>query len=725
MKNPFERLWPRRVHTPTLLQMEIAECGAAALGIIQRHYGLYIPLVELREACGVSRDGSKASNVVRAARKYGMIAQGKRLSMEDLEKQELPLIVYWDFNHFLVVEGFSRHRVYLNDPAFGPRSVTRGEFDAGFTGVALDLRPGPDFRKAGAPTRILTSLLHRLRGAHSGLLIVMLSTLGLVVPGIVVPGFTRVFIDYYMQQHEKDWLVPLLLAASTAAALNMLFMWLQQTGFRRLQARLSVIGSTQFLWHVLRLPVAFFAQRYAGDIGIRVAANDRVARLLSGDFGTGLVNVAAIVFFAAVMIATDWTLAAIAIGFSVINAGAIMKLSRQRVDSATRLQQEESKVMMAAMNGLLTIETIKATGQEDDFFARWAGYHAQARNCQQALTLSNQWLSILPLLIGAVSVALVLGIGGIRVMNGTLTVGTLIAFQLLMMNFATPIRQLVQSSDSMQRIHGDITRIDDILRHKVDARFRHRGDVELDGLANGKLAGFVELRDVSFGYNQLEPPLIEDFSLSLRPGARVALVGATGGGKSTIVNLLLGLYRPWSGEVLFDGKLADDYGPRMLAQSIAVVSQEIHLFDGTIRDNLTMWDTSIPEERVIQAARDACIFDDIEARPGGLDGLLLEGGRNFSGGQRQRLELARALTRDPAILILDEATAALDPTTEQRIDDALRRRGCTCIIVAHRLSTIRDADEIIVIKSGKIVERGTHEELRDSAGVYFELTVLE
>ena len=705
--------------------MEIAECGAAALGIVQQYYGLYLPLVELREACGVSRDGSKAGNVVRAARKYGMTAQGKQLSMAALEKEELPVIVFWDFNHFLVVEGFSRHHVYLNDPAFGPRTVTRSEFDAGFTGVVLVIRPGPDFRKAGAPTRVLSSLLHRLRGAHAGLLMVILSTLGLVVPGIVVPGFTRVFIDYYMQQHATDWLGPLLLAAATAAGLNMGFMWLQQTAFRRLQTRLSVVGSTQFLWHVLRLPVPFFTQRYAGDIGMRVAANDRVARLISGDFGTGLVNIAAVIFFAAVMIATDWVLAVITIGFSIINAGALMKLSRRRVDSATRLQQEESRVMMAAMNGLLTIETIKATGQEDDFFARWAGYHAQARTHQQALSLSNQWLSILPVLIGAVSLALVLGVGGLRVMNGSLSVGSLIAFQLLMMNFAAPIRQLVQSSDSMQKIHADITRIDDVLRHEVDVRFQEPADDAAFGLQDHRLAGFVELRNVSFGYSPLSPPLIDDFSLSLQPGARVALVGATGGGKSTIVNLLLGLYRPWSGEVLFDGKPADAYGPRNLAQSIAVVSQEIHLFDGTIRDNLTMWDASIPEEKIIQATRDACIFDDIEARAGGLDGQLSEGGRNFSGGQRQRLELARALARDPAVLILDEATAALDPMTEQRIDDALRRRGCTCIIVAHRLSTIRDADEIIVINGGKIVERGTHEQLRGTQGAYFELTALE
>jgi len=725
MRSPFEALRARRVRTPTLLQMEIAECGAAALGIIQRYYGLYLPLEELREACGVSRDGSKAGNVVRAARRYGMTAQGKRLSLEALEQEVLPLIVFWDFNHFLVVEGFSRHRVYLNDPAFGPRSVTRSEFDMGFTGVVLDIRPGPEFRKAGTPPRIMSSLLRRLHGSHAGLLMVVLSTLGLVIPGIAIPGFTRVFIDDYLQRQETGWIGPLLLVTAVAAALSMMFTWLQQTALLRLQTKLSVVGSAQFLWHVLQLPVAFFTQRYAGDIGIRVQANDRVARLVSGDFGTGLVNLATVAFYAAVMLVTDWVLALIGIGITLVNAVAVTSISHRMVDGATRLQQEEGKVMMAAMNGLLTIETIKATGQEDDFFARWAGYHARARNSQQALSLSNQALSILPVLMGAVSVALVLGIGGMRVAEGALTVGTLIAFLLLLMNFAGPIRQLVQSSDSMQKIQGDLTRLDDVLRHKVDGRFAPRDDLAASGTPEEKLIGSVELRNVRFGYSPLEPPFIDDFSLSLRPGARVALVGATGGGKSTIVNLLLGLYRPWSGEILFDGKPLDAHAPRVLERSIGVVSQDIHLFDGTIRDNLTMWDASIAEDRVIRAARDACIHDDIAARPGGLDGALLEAGRNFSGGQRQRMEIARALARDPAVLILDEATAALDPVTEQQIDDALRRRGCTCIIVAHRLSTIRDADEIVVISGGRIVERGTHEKLRDAGGVYAALTGVE
>ena len=725
MKLPFEALRSRRVRTPTLLQMEIAECGAAALGIVQRYYGLYLPLEELREACGVSRDGSKAGNVARAARRYGMTAQGRRLSLEALEKETFPLIVFWDFNHFLVVEGFSRDRVYLNDPAFGPRSVTRSEFDAGFTGVVLDVRPGPDFQRGGSPPRIISSLLHRLEGAHSGLLMVVLSTLGLVIPGIAIPGLTRIFIDDYLQRHETDWIGPLLLATGVAAVLSMVFTWLQQTALLRLQTRLSVVGSAQFLWHVLRLPVAFFTQRYAGDIGIRVQANDRVARLVSGDFGTGLVNVATVAFYAAVMLATDWVLALIGIGITLVNVVAVTSISRRMVAGATRLQQEEGKVMMAAMNGLLTIETIKATGQEDDFFARWAGYHARARNSQLQLSLSNQALAILPVLMGAVSVALVLGIGGIRVAGGALSVGTLIAFLLLLMNFASPIRQLVQSSDAMQKIQGDLVRLDDVLRQGVDARFAPRGNDAASGPPEQKLAGFVELRNISFGYSRLDPPFIDGFSLSLRPGARMALVGATGGGKSTIVNLLLGLYRPWSGEILFDGKPMDAHPARVLERSIAVVSQDVHLFDGTIRDNLTMWDASISEDRVMRAARDACVLDDIAARPGGLDGTIQEGGRNFSGGQRQRLEIARSLARDPAILILDEATAALDPVTELEIDDALRRRGCTCIIVAHRLSTIRDADEIIVIAGGRIVERGTHENLRDVGGVYAALTGTE
>jgi NHLM bacteriocin system ABC transporter peptidase/ATP-binding protein len=708
----------KRVKTPTLLQMEAVECGAAALGIIQRYYGLYLPLEELRVACGVSRDGSKASNVLRAARRYGMEAHGMRLQPEELEQQTLPVIVFWRFKHFLVVEGFGRNRVYLNDPAFGPRHVSREEFDNDFTGVALVITPGSDFKKGGKPTSIIPSLAHRLRGSQAGFLMMFLSTLGLVVPGIAIPGFTRIFIDEYLTRNMTSWVVPILLAAAAAFALNAGFTWLQQHALLRLQTKLAASASAQFLWHALRLPVDFFAQRYAGDISLRLQANDRVARLVSGDFGTGLVNIITVTFYAVVMFVTDWVLALIGIGLSLTNAFAVMKISRRLVDGAMRLQQEEGKLMMTAMNGLLTIESIKATGQEDDFFARWAGYHARARNSHQELSLFNQTLSILPTLMSALSVALVLGVGGLRVVDGVLTIGTLIAFQILLGNFSGPIRQLVQSSDSVQKIHGDLARLDDVLRHDLDPRFKAGA---ASAAANERLAGFVALKNVTFGYSRLEPPFIENFSLSLEPGTRVALVGATGSGKTTIVKLLLGLYQPWSGEILFDGRPIEAYSAQTLERSIATVSQDIHLFDGTVKDNLTLWDSSIPEAQIVGAARDACIHDDIVARQGGYDSPLSEGGRNFSGGQRQRLEIARALARNPAVLILDEATAALDPVTEQLIDDAIRRRGCTCAIVAHRLSTIRDADEIIVMGAGKILERGTHEELRGKAGHYAEL----
>src|SRR6266478_1845663 len=716
----------KRVKTPTLLQMEAVECGAAALGIVQRYYGLYLPLAELRVACGVSRDGSKASNILRAAREYGMVSHGMRLQPYQLEQRKLPAIVFWQFNHFVVVEGFDRSRVYLNDPAFGPRYVSRQEFDEGFTGVALLIEPGPDFKPSGAPTSIVPSLARRLHGSQAGFLMVVLSTLGLVAPGIAIPGFTRVFIDEYLARHQANWVGPLLLATAAALILNSAFTWLQQGALLRLETKLSTAASAQFLWHVLRLPVDFFAQRYAGDISMRVQANDRVARLLSGDFGTGLVNILTVVFYAAVLLATDWILALIGIGLNLVNGFAALKISRRLIDGATRLQQDEGKLMMTAMNGLLTIETIKATGQEDDFFARWAGYHARARNSQQELSLFNQALSILPTLTSALGVALVLGIGGLRVVDGALTIGTLIAFQMLLVNFTGPIRQLIQSSDSLQKIHGDLARLDDVLGYRLDARFDGK-DVTVASSAAGsaKLSGAVVFNNVTFGYSQLEPPLIEDFSLRLAPGSRVALVGATGSGKTTIVKLLLRLYQPWSGDILFDGRPIGAYAPEVLERSIAAVGQDIHLFDGTVKDNLTLWDESIADEQIVAAARDACIHDDMVVRQGGYDTPLYEEGRNFSGGQRQRLEIARALARDPSILVLDEATAALDPATEQLIDDAVRRRGCSCLIVAHRLSTIRDADEIIVMGGGKIIERGTHEELRDNAGIYATLMAME
>lgn len=710
-----------RVKTPTVLQMEAVECGAAALGIILGYYGRFESLEQLRADCGVSRDGSTAINVVQAARKYGLTARGFRMEPEQLFQTRLPVIVFWNFNHFVVVEGYDKDHVYLNDPAAGPRRISHEEFDKSFTGVVLTFEPGPEFKKGGSKVSLLKTLTQNLQGSRVGLIYCVLVGLALVPPGLAIPIFSKVFVDEYLVRGRGEIIVPLLLGMALTAILRAGLTWLQQFYLLRLNTKLSVTMSSRFLWHVLRLPLEFYAQRYGGEISFRVGLNDTVASLLSGQLASAALSAFTVVFYAALMFYYDWRLTLIGIAFAALNLLGLRYVSRTRVDLNQRLLQEQGKLMGASMSGLQTIETLKATGAEPDFFARWAGLEAKAVNARQELGVPSQFLSSLPTLLVAINTAAILTIGGLRVMSGEITIGTLVAFQSLMASFTSPFNQLVTLGTQVQDAEGNINRINDVLRYPVDSTILQGESTAQAEDSPPKLSGRLELRNVSFGYSPLGPPLIEDFNLTIEPGQRVALVGASGSGKSTVSRLVSGLYRPWSGEILLDGKPREEISRWLLANSLALVDQEIFLFEGTVRENITLWDTTVPAEQVVQAAKDAAIHDDITARENDYDGQVLEGGQNFSGGQKQRIEMARALALNPSILVLDEATASLDPATEFEIDRNLRLRGCTCLLVAHRLSTIRDCDEIIVLQNGKIVQRGTHDEMKDVEGPYADL----
>ncbi len=727
--------WSKRVKTPTLLQMEAVECGAAALGIILGYYGRIVPLPELRRECGVSRDGSKASNMLKAARAYGLQAKGFKKELQQLQDLRPPYIVFWNFNHFLVVEGCSKQRVYLNDPATGPRTVSLQEFDEGYTGVVLVMEPGTQFHKGGRKPSMILSLWKRLQGAAGALVYCVVAGFLLTLVGLAVPVFSQVFVDDILIQGRIHWLRPLLLGMAIAAVLQGALTLLRLRYLRRLKIKLAVGMSSRFLWHILRLPVSFYAQRFAGEISNRTSLNDEVANVLSGRLATTAIDAVMVIFYALVMLQYDWVLTAIVVSFAAVNVLTLQWISRQRVDANQRLLQEYGKAAGASIAALQSIETLKASGLESDFFSRWSGYYTKAINSQQELGVTNQTFSVLPPLLYALSSMLLLVVGGLRVMDGHLSIGMLVAFQVLMQSFLLPVNNLVNFGSTLQELEGNLIRLDDVLDNPIapqgeplaGKREKVKGQREDSSLSPcpfplspplPRLQGYVELRNVTFGYSHLEAPLIENFNLSIKPGQRVALVGGSGSGKSTIAKLVSRLYEPWAGEIHFDGLPREQIPHQLLTNSVAMVEQDILLFGGTVRENLTLWDATVPDKNLRRACQDAAIDDVISSMSGGYDAELIEGAANLSGGQRQRLEIARALVNNPSILVMDEATSALDAETEKIINDNLRRRGCTCIIVAHRLSTIRDCDEIIVLERGKVVQRGTHQELWQVEGAY-------
>lgn len=708
---------------PTVLQMEATECGAASLAMILARYKAFVPLEQLRSDCGINRDGSKASNVIKAARSYGLDAKGFRMEPEGLRSLRMPCILHWNFNHFLVLEGFKNGKVYINDPAAGKRIISEAELDMAFTGVVLTFEPGPEFKPLGVEPQLYKALFERLKGSELILSLVIISGLFLVIPGLVIPTFSSIFVDDILLGKKDYWLRALVWGMVLTGALQTILTYIKSQYLLKMQTKIAIVTSGKFLWHVLRLPVQFFSQRYAGDISQRMQSNDSVAAFLSGQLASTAINCVMLVFYFILMLCYSWKLSLVALAAAAINMGYLKYIAKKREDQNSKLQQDSGRMMGTAMGGLQIIETLKASGAEGDFFAKISGYHAKNIAQQQVFGVSTQYLNTLPMLLTSLTDAAVLILGGFEVMGGVLTVGTLVAFRSLMSSFMSPITTLMQIGTQYQEMKADINRLDDVLNYEQDAVFTRELPKEemYDDRYHEKLEGYVDITGMSFGYSPLEPPLIENFELHMKPGTRVALVGGSGSGKSTVSKLITGIYEPWSGEIQFDGKDRKEIPRTVLANSVAVVDQDICMFSDTIKNNLTLWDDVVPEDMILEAVRDAEIYDSIIEKTGGFEYKLAEGGRNMSGGQRQRVEIARALMNKPSILIMDEATSALDPVTEKKIADNIKSKGITCIIVAHRLSTIRDCDEIIVLNRGKVVQRGTHDELKNQEGYYAEL----
>ena len=706
---------------PVIMQMEALECGAASLTMILAYYGKWIPLEQVRADCGVSRDGSNAKNVLKAARSYGLVAKGYRYEPEDLKANgKFPCIIHWNFNHFLVLDGFKGNKAVLNDPAKGCYTVPMETFDKSFTGICLMFEPSETFEPSGKPKSMLAFAKAKMKGTGVAVAFTVITTVIASLIGIIEPAFSRIFIDRLLTGQNPDWFIPFIWALAALSGIQIIISFIQAVFAARINAKIAAVGSTTFMWKVLRMPMEFFSQRMAGDIQQRKGSNASIASSLVNTFAPIVIEACMMVFYLVVMIRYSVLLTLIGVASIFINMFVSRFISKKRVNITRVSMRDAGKLAGATVAGIEMIETIKASGAENGFFEKWAGYQASVNTQKVKFAKLNQYLGLIPQLVSSLTNTAVLIVGVYLTIEGQFTIGMVMAFQGFLGSFLSPAQTLISAGQTLQEMRAEMERIEDVMQYPTDVTCLN--DTELDENAEyDKLSGNVELRNVTFGYSRLAEPLIRDFNLTLKPGSRVAFVGTSGCGKSTISKLISGLYQPWSGEILFDGKPITQIDRSVFTGSLAVVDQDIILFEDTIANNIKMWDSSIEDFEMIMAARDAQLHEDIMQRDGGYNYRITEGGKDFSGGQRQRMEIARVLAQDPTIIILDEATSALDAKTEYEVVKSIKDRGITCIVVAHRLSTIRDCDEIIVMDHGNVVERGTHDELYALGGFYTKL----
>ena len=711
----------KREKTPVVLQMEAAECGAASLGIILGYYKKYMSLEQLRELCGVSRNGSNAANVMAAAETLGMKAEGFSYEPEELKKLIPPFIIHWDFNHFVVFEGMDAKtgEVFLNDPAVGHRSVPWTEFEESFTGVTLVLRPGENFVRDGEPESVWRTLLSGILKDRYALGFILGVGLCLSLVNLGVPLISQTFLDDVLTYAHRGWLFDVLLALFISLVLTLTLNFLRLWCLLRWQGKMTIDDSSSFLSYVLKLPVSFFQTRYSGEIASRVQFHESIADFVTGRLAVAVLDFAIAVFYLFLLVLYNIKLTIIGVIFTAINIFVTWASYQWLQEQRMKLLQEQGNLYGISVAGIASIETLKANGNEDDFFVKWSDANAKYLTMAQRQEYYSQFINFVPAALGGVNGAIIMAEGGFSIMDGLMSVGIFVAFQSLMQNFQMPVERITAMSQDIQQTSSQMMKINDVYRYPLDPE--KTLTAETMKVIPPKLSGRLELKQVNFGYSRTLPKLIKKLNLKLEPGRRVAIVGRSGSGKSTLAKLVSGLYQPWSGQILFDGVPSTDIPREIFAQSVAVVEQEIFLLEGTVAENIALFNPNVPRHDIIQAAKDAMIHEDIALMRGGYDAMLEEGGYNLSGGQRQRMEIARALAANPSLLILDEATSSLDPVTEQEIMKNIRRRGCACFIVAHRLSTIRDCDEIIVLEKGRVVQRGTHETLMEEDGYYRKL----
>ena len=705
---------------PVVLQMEALECGAASLTMVLAYYDKWIPLEQVRFDCGVSRDGANALNVMRAARNYGLEAKGYRFEPDALKAQgKFPCIIHWNFNHFVVLCGFKGNTAIINDPARGTVRVSMEEFDTAFTGVCIMLSPGEQFEPSGKPQSTLDFAKKRLAGAGPAVAFVILTTILGYLFGIINPAFSRFFMDRLLTGENSELLTPFLIIMAVFCILQIAVSWVSEIYRLKINSKMAIVGNSTFIWKVLKLPMEFFSQRMAGDIQTRQGTNATIANTLINTLAPLVLDTGMMLFYLIVMIRYSLPMSLVGITVVLLNLLLSNYIAGKRVDISRVMVRDEGKLSSTTVSGINMIETIKASGAENGFFEKWSGYHASVNEGMVRMAKLDEGLGAIPALLSTLADSTIILMGVYLSIQGHFTLGMMTAFQGFLSAFIAPAEKLISSNTDLQEMRTMMERVDDVLNYPDDPHF---SNAEIDENTDyGKLSGKVELKNVTFGYSRLGKPIIKDFNMTLEPGSRVAFVGGSGCGKSTLSKLISGLYTPWSGEILFDGKPISEINRSVFTGSVAVVDQDIILFEDTFANNIKMWDDSIENFEMVLAARDAQIHEDIMHREGGYQYRLSESGRDLSGGQRQRLEIARVLAQDPSIIIMDEATSALDAKTEYDLVKAVKDRGITCIVIAHRLSTIRDCDEIIVLKGGEVVERGRHEELYAKGGYYTEM----
>lgn len=701
--------------TPTIFQMEATECGAASLSMIFGYFGKFLPLEQMRIETGVSRDGCNAGNIMRAAKRYGLECRGFRREPDALREIETPCIIHWNFNHFVVFEGFKGNYAYLNDPAIGRRKLTMEELDEGFTGVVLTFKLTDAFQKEKKKNTTFAMIGARLKGQYHVLFKLFYIGLLLVFPGLVLPVLSQMFIDDILVGGYTDWITKILVFMGCLVVMKAGLHLFRDLVLQKLSSKMTLMSGMDFLNHMLRLPMSFFDQRYAGDLVDRMQNNTEVSAFLAGDLAETVLNILVAAFYLVILFFYSPVMTLIGLVNVAVCVGVVLISKRYISDASIKQQMSGGKLYGAVCAGLSITDTLKASGAESEYASRVLGFQVKNSNLQQEQTRFQRIISAIPGAAGNITDVLHLLVGGILVINGGLSMGMLAAFCSLFDSFIEPVNSLVGFANKIQTLKASIGRVEDVQKYPQDERYGKKANTQK---AHKKLSGEIELQDVSFGYSSLKPPLVENFSFHLNSGETIAFVGPSGCGKSTVSKMVSGLYQPWGGRILMDGKAVDQIPQECLNASIATVSQNITLFTGSIRDNLTMWNHAILEEDMIAAAKDACIHDFIISCPGGYDYNLTENATNISGGQRQRLEIARALATKPSILIMDEATSALDPIVEKQVMDNIKRRGCTCVIVAHRLSAIRDCNQIVVMRQGKIVQRGNHRSLMAEEGFY-------